>query len=59
MNSLKKFNRSFMRTEFSEEIDEDCLLKEAKSVLPPRAEVRLNREHQKNMVIPATKEYHP
>lgn len=48
-----------MRTEFSEEIDDDCLLKEAKSVLPPRAEVRLNREHQKNMVIPATKEYHP
>jgi len=48
-----------MRTEFSEEIDEDLLLKEAKSVLPPGAEVRLTANTKKNMVIPATKEYHP
>jgi hypothetical protein len=36
-----------MRTEFSGKIDEDLLLKEAKSVLPPGAEVRLPRTQKK------------
>jgi len=43
----KKFNPFFMRTEFSGKIDEDLLLKEAKSVLPPGAKARLTANTKK------------
>lgn len=54
----KEFNRFFMRTEFSGEINEDLFLNEVKNVLPKNADVRLTANTKKNIVILATKEYH-
>ena len=54
----RKFNRFFMRTEFSGNINEEILLNEVRSVLPAGAEVRLTSNTKKNIVILATKEYH-
>jgi formyltetrahydrofolate deformylase len=51
-------NKFFMRTIISGKISRNILLKELKEVLPPNAEIKLNKKAKKDVVILATKESH-
>ena len=51
-------NKFFMRTIISGKISQKILLKELKEVLPPNAEIKLNKKAKKDVVILATKESH-
>lgn len=51
-------DRFFMRTEFVGDIEVDALLKEARTILPPDAGIKLVRPHKPTIVVLASKEYH-
>ena len=51
----KKF---FMRSIISGKVSHNMLLKELKEVLPPSAQIKLNKKEKKDVVILATKESH-
>ncbi|WP_108060692.1 formyltetrahydrofolate deformylase [Poseidonibacter lekithochrous] len=51
-------NKFFMRTIISGNVSKNILLKELNEVLPPNAEIKLNKKTKKDVVILATKETH-
>src|SRR5689334_12360953 len=54
----RNFNHFFMRTEFSGTYDQDELLRDLKSALPPEAEINLRYHQKRNICILVTKEHH-
>ena len=51
-------NHFFMRTEFAGTVEPAALMTELEAVLPPDARIRLTNNHQKDIVLMATKEHH-
>lgn len=51
-------NRFFMRTQFSGAVDEDALTQALRRELPPDAQIRLNRQQPKRIMILVTREQH-
>ncbi len=54
----KEFNKFFMRTVISGDINRNILLKELTEVLPDNSTIKLNMKSKKDIIILATKESH-
>jgi formyltetrahydrofolate deformylase len=54
----RESNQFFMRTEVAGDFDAAAVHEELRRILPPSAKIRLSSNHQKPIVLMATKEHH-